>query len=105
MELVASLPCLKYIVRFIRINCPIRPAVLPAKSAELASVVFGSLVGEASDVPPSARVDGDATEIIDGVGMPKDNIAVSVCVLLAAVHSVAVAVDEGKPTALVNPAD
>ena len=76
------------------INRSERPAVLPSESAELASIIFGSLVAEASDIVASSRVDGDATEIVDGVGVAEDNIAVSVCVLLAGVHGVAVAVDE-----------
>ena len=80
-----------------------RPAVLPAESAELASIVFGRLVAEASDVVASSRVDGDATEIINGVGMPEDNISVSIGVLLAAVHGMSVAMDEGERAALVYP--
>ncbi len=70
------------------------PAVLPAESTELASIIFWCLVAEASDIVPGARVDGDASKIVDGVGVAEDNIAVSVCVLLAGVHCVAVAVDE-----------
>ena len=105
MELVASLSCLKNIVRFIWINYPICPAVLPAESAELASIILGRFVAQTSDVIPGAGVNRDAPKIINGVGVAEDNIAVSVCVLLPAVHGVAVAVDEGKPAALVNPAD
>ena len=105
MELVASLSCLKNIVRFIWINYPICPAVLPAESAELASIILGRFVAKASDVVPGAGVDGDATEIINSVGVAEDNIAVSIGVLFRSVHSVAVAVDKRKPAALVNPAD
>lgn len=105
MKLVASLSCLKYIVGVVGVDHTERPAVLPAKPAELASIVFRGFVGEASDVPPSPRVNRYATEIINGVGMPKDNIAVRIGVLLARVHCVAVPMDEGKSTALVNPAD
>ena len=105
MELVASLSCLKYIVGFVGVDHTESPAVLPAKSAELASVVFGSLVAEASDVVASPGVDGDATEIINGVGVAKDNIAVGIGVLLTAVHGVAVAVNKRKPAALVYSAD
>ena len=103
MKLVASLSCLKHIVRFISINCPIRPAVLPAESAELASIILGRFVTQAPDVVSSPGVDGDATEIINGVCVAEDNIAVSVCVLLCAVHRMAVAVDKGERAALVNP--
>lgn len=94
MELVASLSCLEYIVGLVWVNHPISPAVLPSQSTQLASVIFGSLVAEASDVVPGARVDGDATKIINGVGMPKDNISVSIAMLLCRVHSVAVSVCE-----------
>ena len=82
-----------------------RPAVLPSKSAELASIIFRGLVAEASDIVASSGVDGDATEIVDGVGMAEDNIAVSISVLLPAVHCVAVAVNKGKRAALVYPPD
>ena len=85
---------MKNLVRLVWIDRSERPAVLPAQSAELASIVFWRLVAEASDIVASPRVDGDASKIINGVGMPKDNIPISVCVLLAGVHSVAVAVDE-----------
>ena len=94
MELVASLSCLKHIVRFIRINYPIRPAVLPAEPPQLASVVFGGFVAKASNVVTSPRVDGDAPKIINGVGMPEDNISVGIGVLLPAMHSVAIAVNK-----------
>ena len=105
MELIASLSCLKHIVRFIRINCPIRPAVLPAEPAELASIILGRFVAKASDVVSSPGVDGDAPKIINGVGVAEDNIAVSVCVLLCAVHRMAVAVDKGERAALVDSTD
>ena len=92
-------------MRLVGVDRPERPAVLPAESAELASIIFRGLVAEASDVVPSSRVDGDATEIVDGVGMAEDNIAVSVGVLLARVHCVAVAVDKGERAALVDSTD
>ena len=76
------------------IDRPERPAVLPAESAELASIIFWGLIAEASDIVASPWVDGDATEIVDGVGVAEDNIPISVCVLLAGVHCVAVAVNE-----------
>ena len=76
--------------------------MLPAESAELASIIFRGLVAEASDIVASSGVDGDATEIVNGVGMPKDNIAVCVCVLLAGVHGVAVSMDKGERAALVD---
>ena len=103
MELVASLSCLKNIVSFVGIDCPISPAVLPAESSQLASIIFGSFVAQAPNVVAGAGVDGDASKIINGVGVAEDNISVSVCVLLARVHSVAVAVNEGEVSALVNP--
>ena len=81
-------------MRLVWVDRSERPAVLPAESAELASIIFRCLVAEASNVVASSGVDGDAAEIVNGVGMPKDNIAVSVCVLLAGVHCVTVAVDE-----------
>lgn len=105
MKLVASLPCLKNIVGLVGVNHPISPAVLPSEAAKLSPIVFRGLVAETADIKPGAGVDGDASKIIDGVGMPKDNISVSVCVLLSAVHSVAVAVDEGEVATLVNPTD
>jgi len=92
-------------VRLVGIDRSERPAVLPAESAELASIIFRSLVAEASDIVASSRVNGDASKIINGVGMAEDNIAVSVGVLLARVHSVAVAVNKGERAALVNPTD
>ena len=95
MELVASLSCLENIVGLVWIDHSKRPAVLPAEPPQLASVVFGSFIAQAPNVVPGARVDGDAPKIINGVGMPKDNIAVGIGVLLSAVHSVAVAVNEG----------
>ena len=96
---------MKYFVRLVGIDRSERPAVLPAESAELASIIFRSLVAEASNVVASPRVDGDASKIINGVGVAEDNIPISIGVLLAGVHSVAVAVDEGKRSALVNPPD
>ena len=71
----------------------------------MASVVFGSFVAKASNVVPGAGVNRYASKIINGVGMPKDNISVSIGVLLPAVHSVAIAVNEGEVAALVNPTD
>ena len=94
MKLVAPLPCLKNIVRLVWVDHTISPAVLPAEPPQLASVIFRGCIGQTTYIKSLAGVDGDATEIINGVGMPKDNIAVSVCVLLPAVHSVAVAVNE-----------
>ena len=94
---------MKNFVRLVGIDRAKRPAVLPSQSAELASIIFGSFVAQAPDVVPGSRVDGDASKIIDGMGMPKDNISVSVCVLLAGVHSVSVAVDKGERAALVYP--
>ena len=94
MELVASLSCLEYIVRFVGMNHSVSPAVLPPQPSQLASIIFWGFVAEASNVVPGAWVDGDATEIVDGVGMAENNISVSVCVLLARVHSVAVPVNE-----------
>jgi len=102
IKLVASLPCLKNLVRLVWIDRSERPAVLPAESAELASIIFRGLVAEASDIVASSGVDGDATEIINSVGVAEDNIAVCVCVLLTGVHCVAVAVDKGKRAALVD---
>ena len=87
------------------VDRPERPAVLPAESAELASVIFRCLVAEASDIVASSRVDGDASKIVDGVGMAEDNIAVSVCVLLAGVHCVALAVNKGYRATLVYSPD
>jgi len=84
------------------VDCSERTAVLPSESAELASIIFRGLVAEASDVVASPRVDGDATEIVDGVGVAEYNIAVCVCVLLAGMHCVAVAVDEGERATLVD---
>ena len=83
MELVASLSRLKYIVGFVWVDHSISPAVLPAEATELASIIFRCLVAEASDVVASSRVNGDATEIINGVGMTEDNIAIGIGVLLA----------------------
>ena len=94
MEFVSSLSCLEYIVGLVGVDHSIRPAVLPAEPSQLASVVFGSLVAKASDVVPGARVNGDATKIINGVSMAEDNISVSIAVLLCRVHSVAVSVCE-----------
>ena len=79
-----------------------RPAVLPAESAELASIIFWGLVAQASDIVASPRVDRDASKIINGVGMAEDNISLSVGVLLAGVHSVAVTVDKGERATLVD---
>ena len=81
-------------MRLVWIDRSERPAVLPSESAVLASIIFRCLVAEASDIVASSRVDGDASKIVDGVRVAEDNIAVSVCVLLAGVHGVAVAVDE-----------
>ncbi len=81
------------------------PTVLPSESAELASIIFRCLVAEAADIVASSRVDGDATEIVDGVGVAENNIAVCVCVLLPAVHCVAVPVDKGERATLVYPPD
>ena len=103
MELVASLSCLENIVGLVGVDHTKSPAVLPSKPSQLASVVFRGFITEASNVVPGSGVDGDAPKIINGVGMPKDNIAVSVCVLLPAVHRVSVSVDEGEIAALVNP--
>jgi len=94
IKLVASLPCLEYLVRLVWVDRSECPAVLPAESAELASIIFRGLVAEASDIVASPGVDGDATEIVDGVGMAEDNIPISIGVLLAGVHCVAVAVNE-----------
>ena len=105
MELVTSLSCLEYIVRLVGVNNPISPAVLPSQSPQLASVVFWGFVAEASNVVPGSRVDGDTSKIINGVGMAEDNITISIGVLFARVHSVAVPVDKGEVAALVNPAD
>jgi len=87
------------------IDRPKRPAVLPAESAELASIIFGSLVAEASNVVASPRVDGDASKIINGVGVAEDNIPISIGVLLAGVHCVAVAVDKGERATLIYSPD
>ena len=105
MKLIASLSCLEYIVGLVGVNHSISPAVLPSQSTQLASVVFGSFIAQAPNVIPGSWVDGDASKIIDSVGMPEDNIAISICVLLPRVHSVTVAVNEGKIPALVNPPD
>ena len=105
MELVASLSRLENIVGLVWIDCSVSPSVLPAESPQLASIVFGGLVAKTPNVVPGARVNGDATEIINGVSMPKDNIAVSVCVLFSRVHSVAVSVDEREVSALIDSAD
>ena len=105
MELVASLFCLEYIVGLIGIDRSERPAVLPTEPPQLASIIFWGLIAEASDIVTSPRVDGDATEIINGVGVAEDNISVGIGVLRPAVHSVAVAVDEGEVATLVNAAD
>ena len=105
MELVASLSCLKNIVGLVWVDHTKRPAVLPAESPQLASIIFGSFVAQAPDVVPGSRVDGDATKIINGVSMPKDNISISIGVLLPAVHCVSVSVDEREVAALINPAD
>ncbi len=105
MEFIASLSCLKYIVGLIGVDHTKRPAVLPAESPQLASVVFGGFVAEASNVVPGARVDGDATEIINGVSMAEDNIAIGIGVLLPRVHSVSVSVDEREVATLVDSTD
>ncbi len=94
MEFVASLSCLEYIVGLVGVNHPISPAVLPSQSTQLASVILWGFVTEASDVVPGARVDGDASKIINGVSMSKDNIPIRIAMLLRRVHSVSVAVCE-----------
>jgi hypothetical protein len=40
VELVASLLCLKYIVGFVGIDHSISPAILPAESAKLSSIIL-----------------------------------------------------------------
>ena len=57
--------------------------MLPSESAELASIIFWGLVAKTSDIESGTRVNGDATEIINGVGMAEDNIAIGIGVLLA----------------------
>ena len=94
MELVASLSCLENIVGLVWVNHSVSPAVLPSKPSQLASIVFGCFVAQAPDVVPGARVDGDASKIIDCVGVAEDNISVGIAMLLRRVHSVAVAVCE-----------
>ena len=89
-------------MRLVWVDRSERPAVLPSQSAELASIIFRSFIAKASDIVASSRVDGDATEIINGVGVPKDNISISVGVLLAGVHGVSVAMDEGERATLVD---
>ena len=86
VELVASLPCLKYIVGFVGIDNPESPAVLPAKSPHLASVILWGFVAEASDVVASSRVNRDAPKIINGVGVAEDNISIRIAMLFCAVH-------------------
>ena len=103
MELISSLSCLENIMGVVGVDHTIRPAVLPAESAELASIILGRFIAQASDVIPGAGVDGDATEIINSVGVAEDNISIRIGVLLCSVHCVAVAVDEGERAALVNP--
>ena len=105
MKLVSSLSCLKNIVRLVGVNHSVSPAVLPAESPQLASIVFGGFVAEASDIVPGAWVNRDASKIINGVSMPKNNIAVSVCVLFSRVHSVAVSVNKGEVSALIDSTD
>ena len=102
IELVAPLACLEHLVRLVWIDRSERPAVLPAESTQLASIIFWGLVAQAPDIVASPRVDGDASKIINGVGMPKDNISLGIGVLLAGVHCVAVAVDKGERAALVD---
>ena len=92
-------------MRLVGIDRSERPAVLPSESAELASIIFRCLVAEASDIVASSRVDGDASKIINGVGMAEDNIAVSIGVLLARVHSVSIAMNKGERAALVDSPD
>ena len=94
MEFISSLSSLEHIVGLVGVNHSVSPAVLPSESPQLASIIFRGFVAEASDVVPSAGVDGDATKIINGVSMPEDNIPISIGVLLPRVHSVAVAVNE-----------
>jgi len=83
---------LEYIVGLVWMNHSIRPAVLPSKPPQLASIVFWGFVAEASDIIARPRVDGDASKIINGVGVPEDNISIRIAMLLCGVHSVAVAV-------------
>ena len=71
-----------------------RPAVLPAESAELASIIFRCLVAETSNIVASPGVDRDATEIVNGVGVAEDNIPIRIAVLFGRVHCVAVTVCE-----------
>ena len=105
VEFISSLLRLKNIVGFVWVDHTESPAVLPAKSPQLASVILWGFVAEASDVVSSSGVNGDATEIINGVGMAKDNIAVGIGVLLCGVHSVAVSVDKGERATLVDSSD
>ena len=79
--------------------------MLPAEATELASIIFRCLVAETSDVVASSRVDRDASKIINGVGVAEDNIAISIGVLLAGVHCVAVSVNKGERAALVDSPD
>ena len=105
MKLISSLSCLENIVGLIWVDHTKSPAVLPAKPPQLASIIFGGFVAETSNVISGARVDGDASKIINGVSVTEDNISIGVCVLLPAVHSVSVSVNEGEVAALVNPTD
>ena len=102
MELVASLFCLKNIVGLVGIDCPISPAILPAESAKLSPIILRPQSAKSTYIPARSIVYGDASKIINGVGVAEDNISVSICVLLCGVHSVAVAVDEGEVAALVD---
>lgn len=92
MEFIAPLPCLENIVGLVWVNHSISPAVLPSKPSQLASVVFWGFVAQAPNVVARPGVNGDASEIINGVCMPKDNIPIGIAVLFGRVHSVAVAV-------------
>jgi hypothetical protein len=78
VELISSLLGLKNIVGFVGIDNPKSPAVLPAKSPHLASVILWGFVAEASDVVSSSGVNGDAPKIINGVSVAEDNISIRI---------------------------
>ena len=86
MEFISSLLGLKNIVGFVGIDNPKSPAVLPAKSPHLASVILWGFVAEASDVVSSSGVNGDAPKIINGVSVAEDNISIRIAMLFCAVH-------------------